>query len=139
MFFRDKPFFDTVVKRFIQNKMEKSFIDWYLLAKDAKETNQFVYNITEFIDVESRIESLNFVEQCLMIEICLEKGTDEQKAKATSIAKFMIASHRKRTDQIDPNERNRIFDLVLSMTTLDKEQNLNLNDIQEELEELSSY
>jgi len=119
--------------------MEKSFIDWYLLAKDSKETNQFVYNITEFIDVESRIESLNFVEQCLMIEICLEKGTDEQKAKATSIAKFMIASHRKRTDQIDPNERNRIFDLVLSMTTLDKEQNLNLNDIQEELEELSSY
>ena len=119
--------------------MEKSFIDWYLLAKDSKETNQFVYNITEFIDVESRIESLNFVEQCLMIEICLEKGTDEQKAKATSIAKFMIASHRKRTDQIDPNERNRIFDLVLSMTTLDKEQNLNLNDIQEELEEMSSY
>lgn len=29
---RDKPFFDSVVKNFIHNKMEKTFVDWYLLG-----------------------------------------------------------------------------------------------------------
>ena len=37
---------------------------------------------------------------------------------------------------MDPNERNRVFDLVLSMTTLDKEQNLNLHEIQLEADDI---
>ena len=32
LFKRDRPFYDEVVKPYIQSKMEKSFIDWYLLS-----------------------------------------------------------------------------------------------------------
>lgn len=31
----DKPFYDEVVGPFIESKMEKTFIDWYLLSKQS--------------------------------------------------------------------------------------------------------
>jgi len=42
LFKRDKPFFDEVVKPFISSKMEKTFIDWYLLGSDQPSDNEFV-------------------------------------------------------------------------------------------------
>lgn len=40
LFFKDKDFFGKVVESFIKNKMEKSFIDFFLLD-DKKEILKF--------------------------------------------------------------------------------------------------
>ena len=58
LYFKDKQFFDKVVKPFIINKVEKSFIDYWLLEDYAKIEN---YTRVEFD------EMLNSVEKIIMI------------------------------------------------------------------------
>jgi len=60
LYFKDKPFFNKVVKEFIKNKHEKSLIDLWLLGEYS--TIQ-TYNKVEFF------ENLNSVEKILVIYI----------------------------------------------------------------------
>lgn len=56
---RDPEYFDAVVKPFLQYKMEKQFVDHYLLG-NFKECNTYV----DF----SLLQTLNALEQCLLID-----------------------------------------------------------------------
>jgi hypothetical protein len=42
IFHRDHDFFNKIVRTYILNKLEKTFIDWYLLATDKDSENVFV-------------------------------------------------------------------------------------------------
>lgn len=55
---KDTPFFEEVVRGFIQNKIEKTFLDYYLLEDQ------------EALDSFSRVENyhgLNPMEACLLV------------------------------------------------------------------------
>lgn len=58
IFFKDPEYFRAVVRPFLQNKMEKSFIDYWLLEDYEK--------IKSFSQIEY-LEQLNSLEKCLLI------------------------------------------------------------------------
>lgn len=68
LYFKDRSFFDKVVKPFIMNKNEKSFIDHWLL-ENYRELEKFTG--VEFFD------NLNSVEKVLLISLIIQ--TDEGK------------------------------------------------------------
>ena len=65
LYFKDPEYFNSVVKPFISNKMEKSFIDFWLLGDYAEIEH---YKKIEFFD------DLNSLEKCLLIHAL--KDTD---------------------------------------------------------------
>lgn len=135
LFKRDKPFYDQVVRGYIENKMEKTFIDWYLLGSDDGADSAYTQCILQYFDIESEMKRLNFIEVCLLMETCIKYGSDRHKEKAHSLAKSLIKVQEWESVQEDPNARNRVFDFVINLSNLDKEQNLNLEDIKLEDEE----
>jgi hypothetical protein len=68
LYFRDRPFFEKVIRPFITNKSEKSFIDHWLL-ENYEEIKK--YTGVEFFD------NLNSVEKILLISLIVHK--DEGK------------------------------------------------------------
>ncbi len=104
LYFKDQAYFYEVVKPFIACKMEKTFIDYFLL--EMKES------IVGFASVD-KISKLNVLEQCLLIKTLLESGEDE---KAMKICNLMA----QKTDCqfIDINIRNKVFDMVLNLNML---------------------
>lgn len=59
IFKRDKQFFESHVKMLIQNKIEKTFIDWYLLADYDQQYSQ---KILRFNDSITEANELNTFE-----------------------------------------------------------------------------
>jgi len=83
LFKRDKQFYDKVVKVLVQNKLEKTFMDQYLLGIELEDAeNDHAQHVLSYIELSSRLEELNALEQCLLIDFCLSKGSELQKAKA---------------------------------------------------------
>lgn len=76
LYFKDPTYFTEVVRPFIVNKMEKSFIDHWLLGDYAQ--------ILEFGKVEN-LDQLNSLEKCLLIFAL--RQTDVESA--TNIAKLI--------------------------------------------------
>ena len=72
LYANDKPFFNEVVKNFISNKMEKTFVDWYLLQ--VEQTNEYTAKILAYMDRFTFIDELNAIEVCLLVDTCLNKG-----------------------------------------------------------------
>ena len=107
------------MKNFIKNKMEKTFVDWYLLGIEQESNNIFVQKVLYYIEGICRHEDLNAFEICLLVDMCLQKGNEKQKEKAKSLAKAKIATKAKEDKYKDPSKTNQIFDQVLSLTTLD--------------------
>lgn len=64
LYFKDRPFFDKVIKPFIMNKLEKSFIDHWLLGN--YDTICEVYTSVEYYD------NLNSVEKILLIHMVVQ-------------------------------------------------------------------
>jgi len=65
---KDPDYFNSVVKPFLLNKMEKTFIDYWLLdLHDAMNT---------FTSI-SKIQDLNTLEQCLMVQFLMKTGQKE--------------------------------------------------------------
>lgn len=65
VFKKDPVYFKDTVKPFIQSKMEKQFIDFYLLGQTAqvlKHSELYLF------------EKLNALEQCLAVDIMKQKG-----------------------------------------------------------------
>jgi hypothetical protein len=74
IFKRDKPFFDQFVKVFIQNKIEKTFVDWFLLSIDQPDQTFFSKKILSYLDDFIDISSLDAFEICLLLETAFKKG-----------------------------------------------------------------
>jgi hypothetical protein len=107
---RDPSYFEEVVRRFISNRMEKSFVDHYLLDED-KEVLQF--------KTPGKLNLLNAFEKCLLLEVLMRS---DDKKLAHAISKQM----RERVDAMNENRNtvendNKIFDLVLNMNSTSKQ------------------
>ena len=90
IFKKDRLFFDTVAKFYVQNKMEKTFIDWYLLAHSS-DNEKFTKKLLCYLDSLAAITSeLNTFEVCLLIETALKFGDEHQKGRACVLAKNLI-------------------------------------------------
>ncbi len=99
-----------MVRRFVANRMEKSFVDHYLLDDD-KEVLSY--------KAAGKLNLLNAFERCLLLEVLTRNG--EQKL-AQAIARQM----RERVEAMNENRNtvendNRIFDLVLNMNSTSKQ------------------
>lgn len=70
---RDKPFFEEVALPLINGKLEKTFIDWYLLSKTH---DSYLQKVLSLVVDESIHKRLNFFEMCLLIETCIKRGNE---------------------------------------------------------------
>eukprot|EP00830_Metopus_es_P002375 TRINITY_DN1213_c0_g1_i6.p1 TRINITY_DN1213_c0_g1~~TRINITY_DN1213_c0_g1_i6.p1 ORF type:complete len:2229 (-),score=458.73 TRINITY_DN1213_c0_g1_i6:107-6793(-) len=102
---KDPAYFNKVVKKYLENKMEKTFIDYYLL-NNLKEMLVFAEN-------PSLQESLNPMERALLIEGLILGGKKEIAVSLTQRMRDALLAHKKTTAEI-----NRIFDTVLSLNAL---------------------
>lgn len=104
---RDPEYFRAVVVPLIQCKMEKQFIDYYLLEDYAHVAQYF-----------EKVDQLNAMEQCLLVDSLIQVGEEE---KATMLAKRLDELMEKERSA-DPNgtvqRENKIFDLVLNLNNL---------------------
>ncbi len=64
-YFKDRPYFDTYVRGYLSNKIEKTFVD-YVLLEDEKNIKIFTSNPV--------IVTLNTLEKILLINYLKEKG-----------------------------------------------------------------
>jgi len=102
IFKRDKPFFDKFVKNFIQNKLEKSFIDWFLLSIDQPDQTSFSKKILSYLDDFCDISSLNALEICLLLETAFKKGDAKQLKAAKTLAKKITAKQTRVESERSP-------------------------------------
>ena len=58
-FLKDRTYFDSVVKPYLKNKMEKQFIDHYLLGN--------LDEVSKYANIES-VSKLNVMEICFLID-----------------------------------------------------------------------
>jgi hypothetical protein len=77
IFKKDKEFFFEVVRPYIQNKLEKTFVDFFLLEFDEK--------ILEYCKMP-KVKELNSFEVCLLIETAMRSGSEIQKKKSKALA-----------------------------------------------------
>jgi len=102
---KEPAYFEQVVKPFLKNKIEKTFVDYWLLDMDD--------GVFSF-EPPHRVKKLNVFEQCLMVEYLLRRG---KKQRATEIAEGV------RDGALVPDVEimNRIYDIVLSMNSLNSQ------------------
>lgn len=111
IYFKDREYFEGVVRPFIENKMEKSFIDFWLLGDYAR--------IEHFKGV-SMLGELNALEKCLLVHAIRE--SDPNSAK--EIANLMRMDAEKNDYTAD--QKNKIFDTVLNLNILNKGDQIDL-------------
>jgi len=99
VYFKDREFFNEVVLPFLRNKIEKSFVDYFLL--DDKKYLQEFTTAHEF-------RNLNTLEQILVI--LSVQSTDP--ALATKLTKSL--ENQNSLNKADVNTFNRYFDTVLT-------------------------
>ena len=103
---RDREFYDQVVKDFIGNKMEKTFVDWYLLGIDLGKDSIYIKNILAYFEIESKIQRLNFIEICLLVEVSFKYGEQRHKDKARSLVLSQQMLQDYEDSNIDLNTKN---------------------------------
>jgi hypothetical protein len=119
----------------VGNKLEKTFIDWYLLAMSSEPNSaqgkRFSELLAEMVEDLGVRRDLNALELCLLVEVCLKRGTERQKQKAFSLANLLVEEmndfEKKHAYFKDGNIRSRLFDIVLSTTDLDAVKNIQMD------------
>jgi len=108
LYFKDKEYFNRVVRPFIACKLEKTFIDYYLL--------DMLDFMMEFAYLP-KVSHLNALEKCLLLEALVRHGKSEE---ATAVHRHINDQGEvfKKGIQANANANNRIFDIVLSLNAL---------------------
>lgn len=101
---KDPEFFKTVVMPFLANKMEKGFIDKFLLDLP----------LNEYLDEPSELENLNILEETLLVQSLVSKGQIEIAKTIASL----INSRVPEESNENAEEENKIFDTVLTQNAL---------------------
>ena len=96
LYFKDREYFDEVVKPFILNKMEKGFVDYWLIGDHEK--------VLTYKSMDT-FNTLNAFEKCLLISEVLKDDVDEAKILAEHVR--LIAG------EDEPNVK--VFDLVINL------------------------
>ena len=93
LFFKDPEYFKTVVRPFISNKMEKSFIDLWLVGdRDA---------VVKYKNIEL-LDRLNTLEKCLLISEVVKDSKEEAKVIADRI-KLLSDQKELKIDVVKPD------------------------------------
>ena len=107
LYFKDYDYFVSVAKPFIASKMEKTFIDYWLLHD-----HDSLFHYQEV----GNFDKLNALEQTLFVFVMLD--IDQVKARA-------LANRIKDSSDANSKEaievKNRMFDTVLSLNLLQKD------------------
>ncbi|EAS01818.2 hypothetical protein TTHERM_00565630 (macronuclear) [Tetrahymena thermophila SB210] len=106
LYFKDNNFFKVVVEPFLKNKIQKSFIDYFLLGNKEE---QLKYSNTE------RVSELNTLEQVLLI-ITLVKNNLKQRAEC--LASSIENTQKTQTKNIDLQKR--LFLTIIESTAKDE-------------------
>jgi hypothetical protein len=102
---KDPEYFAKVVKPYLLNKMEKTFIDYYLLG-DMKELLTFASTPTLHMP-------LNPLEKALLVESLVAAGKRDLAVVIAARMRDALLAHKKTTA-----EQNRLFDTVFSLNAL---------------------
>ena len=103
---KDGLFFNEVVRPFIQNKLEKTFMDYYLLDQHKHLAN--TYKGLE------RIKNLNAFEKCLLVDAFIKL---DKKAEAKRLVDH-IKLTKESQEYINVDNDNKLFDIVLNLNML---------------------
>ena len=103
LYFKDKEYFKEVVLPFIANKMEKTFIDNWLIGDYDK-----LYKYTDI----KYFDKLNALEKCLLVHAVIKKDTAEAKAL---VDRIKISAE---INKIKIEQKNRIFDTVINLNMM---------------------
>lgn len=108
LYFKDRDYFNKVVRPFIACKLEKTFIDYYLL--------DMIDFIIEFSYLP-KLTHLNAMEKCLLLEALVRHGNTHQ---ATAVQRHVNDQGEvfAKGVQNNANLSNKIFDIVLSLNAL---------------------
>ncbi len=102
---KDPEYFARVVRPYLVNKMEKSFIDHYLLGDKE--------DVIGFAESPALHAELNPLEESLLVETLLRAGNRDMAA--TFARRLRDALHGQRPSASD---QNRVFDTVISLNML---------------------
>ena len=102
---KDNQFFESAVRPFLTNKMEKTFVDYWLL--------DLGFALEEFLQAH-KLDLLNTFEQCLLIHFLMNSGSEKNKARARELADSL----RDKNSPPSIDAMNRIYDVVLNMNSL---------------------
>lgn len=108
LYYKDFDYFTNVAKPFISSKMEKTFIDYWLLNDSA--------SILHYQEI-GNFDKLNALEQSLLIFTVL----NHDKEKAIKLAERIKLSSESFTKSVPIETKNRLFDTVLSLNLLQKD------------------
>ena len=100
LFFKDPDYFKEVVRPFIANKMEKSFVDHWLLGNEEEVLK---YKSLEYID------QLNTMEKCLLTAVLVKHNKEEAQA---IVDRIRLMAEKK---ELKIDDKNRIFDTVINL------------------------
>ena len=106
IYFKDQIYFEQVVRPFLANKMQKDFIDNWLLGNEQicetyKELNKFV--------------QMNALEKCLLLAILVRTDLPSAQRIAERI------KNEAETNEMHIDMKNKLFDTVLNLNILQKE------------------
>ena len=108
LYFKDFEYFNKVARPFIGSKMEKTFIDHWLLGEDDA--------ILHYQDI-GYFDKLNALEQALLVFTIVKYDTD----KAVTLAERIRLASESNEKRMTPEVKNKLFDTVLSLNLLQKD------------------
>jgi hypothetical protein len=100
LYFKDHDYFEEVVKPFLVNKMEKTFIDHWLL-QDIEDPKKYAS-----IDM---LANLNTLEKCLLISLLANSSPEDAEGLWKNI-QIRSEMNDKRVEQ-----KNKVFDTVINL------------------------
>eukprot|EP01022_Parablepharisma_sp_SALTPOND_P019171 TRINITY_DN3242_c0_g1_i1.p1 TRINITY_DN3242_c0_g1~~TRINITY_DN3242_c0_g1_i1.p1 ORF type:complete len:1469 (-),score=192.25 TRINITY_DN3242_c0_g1_i1:4794-9200(-) len=108
LFKKDPAYFTKVIQPYLNNKMEKKLIDFYLLDE--------VENVGEFAQSSAKLASLNSLEKVLSVEILSRHGKKELANIVLKNLQNSLCGVKKPI-----HEQSRIFDTILSLNVLSEQ------------------
>ena len=108
LYFKDFEYFSKVARPFVGSKMEKTFIDHWLLGEDDA--------ILHYQDI-GYFDKLNALEQALLVFTIVKYDT----GKAVTLAERIRLASESNEKRMTPEVKNKLFDTVLSLNLLQKD------------------
>eukprot|EP00347_Sterkiella_histriomuscorum_P016748 403352004 len=103
IFLKDRTYFDSVVKPYLKNKMEKQFIDHYLLGNQEE--------VSKYANIES-VSKLNVMEICFLFDTLVDT---QQIQEANKLLAYLNIQRIENDKQFKQSSFNKIFDTILNM------------------------
>jgi hypothetical protein len=106
LYMKDRSFFEAVVRPLIQSKLEKTFVDMYLIG-------QYKGLVEKYWGLE-RLSQINGFEKCLLVDALLKVGKKEAAKQLVEHLRIIKDS----TNYSTIDQDNRVFDIVLNLNML---------------------